>query len=215
MVNEADILKAAEMLEEILQSPNPAEIVASRLDEIDDLLLALIELNVRQAQSDGKPELADGLRNLQIAIELQSRSDETGDGRSRLVSGDSELQASASQHFKGRVLFLIPQPSALSSRMNLVKSALDAVGCQVITAPEFPLPGGQLPDVVIVSNPHIYAKLLESMATLTASSVPIILDLDTDFEMLPVSYPEYCQIGLGTPARGRAYMAAMLLANRA
>ncbi|MDR3578295.1 MAG: tetratricopeptide repeat protein [Anaerolineaceae bacterium] len=213
MVKEADILKAAEILEEILQSPNPAEIVASRLDEIDDLLLALIELNVRQAQSDGKPELAEGLRNLQIAIELQSRSDESGDGKPWLVSGDPELQAGGSQRFRGKVLFLNSQPSAQSSRMKLVKSGLDCLGCQIIEANEFPQPAGQFPDVAIVSNPHIYPKLLESLASLTANNVPIILDLDTDFELLPVSYPEYSLIGLGTPARGRAYMASMLLAS--
>ena len=213
MVKETDILKAAEMLEEILQSPNPAELVASRLDEIDDLLLALIELNVRQARSDGKHELADGLRNLQVAIELQSRSDESVDGKVWLESGDSELPIGSTPHFKGKVLFLIPQPAVQSSRMKLVKSALDSLGCQVIESNEFPLADGQLPDVAIVSNPHSYPKLLESMATLTASNIPIILDLDTDFELLPVSYPEYNLIGLGTPARGRAYMAAMLLAS--
>jgi tetratricopeptide (TPR) repeat protein len=213
MVKEADILKAAEILEEILLSPNPAELVADRLDEIDDLLLALIELNIRQAQSDGKPELADGLRSLQIAIELQSRSDDSTQGKPGFGSGDSELQPGQIPHFKGKVLFLIPQPSDQSSRLKLAKSAIGSVGCQIIEAAEFPLPNGQMPDIAIVSNPHTHPKMLESMAALTASGIPIILDLDNDFELLPVSYPEYSLIGLGTPVRGRAYMAAMLLAS--
>jgi glycosyltransferase involved in cell wall biosynthesis len=43
--------------------------------------------------------------------------------------------------------------------------------------------------------------------------VPIILDLDEDFENLPISHPNYIAQGLNTPARARAHTTALLLAN--
>ena len=70
-ISENDIIRAATLLEKIVNSDNPAQLVALHLDEIDELLPALIELNIRQAQADGRPELAESLRNLQINIDHQ------------------------------------------------------------------------------------------------------------------------------------------------
>jgi glycosyltransferase involved in cell wall biosynthesis len=42
----------------------------------------------------------------------------------------------------------------------------------------------------------------------------VILDLDTNFELMPVGHPAYPTMGLGTPASAKAYTASMLLADR-
>ena len=68
-------------------------------------------------------------------------------------------------------------------------------------------------DVVIACNPHINPWLLEYMATNTAQKTPIILDLDKNFEEMPIYHPDYVKIGLGSPANARAYAAALLLSN--
>ena len=68
-------------------------------------------------------------------------------------------------------------------------------------------------DVTIACNPHINPWLLEYMAAKTANKQPIILDLDKNFEEMPVYHPQYMNTGLGSPANARAYSAALLLSN--
>jgi hypothetical protein len=68
-------------------------------------------------------------------------------------------------------------------------------------------------DIMIACNPHINPWLLEYMAEKTAKKTPIILDLDKNFEEIPVYHPDYLKVGLGSPANARAYSAALLLCN--
>ena len=64
--NEVDI--ATKLLDEIIHSSNPAELVAKHLDQIENLLPALLELNIRQAKMENRPDLASSLEDLQGAI---------------------------------------------------------------------------------------------------------------------------------------------------
>jgi len=206
-ISESDILRAADLLEKIINSESPAELVSSRLDEIDELLPALIELNIRQAYADGKPELADSLRGLQLNIDYQlaARDGESPDAAS----------AGAQNHapFKGSILFLLPEVEHISGRMTLLKSALEALGCQVSEKREFIPNRDSAPDVVITSDPHLKPALIESLSALSLTNVPIILDLDTDFDKQPISHPEYNTRGLGTRVRSNAYTSALSLAR--
>lgn len=206
-ISESDILRAADLLEKIINSESPAELVSSRLDEIDELLPALIELNIRQAYADGKPELADSLRGLQLNIDYQlaARDGESPDAAS----------AGAQNHapFKGSILFLLPEAEHISGRMTLLKSALEALGCQVSEKREFIPNRDSAPDVVITSDPHLKPALIESLSALSLTNVPIILDLDTDFDKQPISHPEYNTRGLGTRVRSNAYTSALSLAR--
>ena len=70
-IDENDIVRAAFLLDKIINSDSPAELVSRHLDEIDELLPALIELNIRQAHADGKTELAQALRALQFNVDRQ------------------------------------------------------------------------------------------------------------------------------------------------
>ncbi len=70
-ITDEDVQRAAQLLDEIIHSPHPALKVAERLDEIDELIPALLELNIRQARSDGRHDLAVGLENLLQNIYLQ------------------------------------------------------------------------------------------------------------------------------------------------
>lgn len=206
-ISESDILRAADLLEKIINSESPAELVSSRLDEIDELLPALIELNIRQAYADGKPELADSLRGLQLNIDYQlaARDGESTDAGS----------ASAQNHapFKGNILFLLPEAEHIPGRMTLLKSALEGLGCQVTEKREFLPNRDPVPDVVITSDPHLKPALIESLSALSLANVPIVLDLDTDFDKQPISHPEYNTRGLGTRIRSNAYTSALSLAR--
>lgn len=209
-IEEADLQKAAALLETILHSSQPAEQVAKYLDEIDELLPALIELNIRQAEADGNPELANGLHALQenILLQMGPRARQAGEPAGR--AGKDAPPA----RFSGSVLLLLPDPSHLSPRMEQMRAALSSQGCQVTVAASFAPNSSTRPDIAIVSNPHVNPKLLEGMASLSVGGAPVLVDLDADFEHMPISHPDYPTKGLGIPVRARAYTAALLLANQ-
>lgn len=207
VVSEADIVRAAELLEKIINSERPAELVAIHLDEIDDLLPALIELNIRQAYADGRPELAESLRGLQLNIDYQLTAKE---GNSASVDTGND---SSNSRFNGKILFLLPDLEKKSSRVALLRSTLEAQGCCISEKREYIASRDARPDVVITSNPHLNPVLVDSLSLLSQSGVPIILDLDTDFEKQPISHPEYNTKGLGTRARSNAYTSAISLAK--
>jgi glycosyltransferase involved in cell wall biosynthesis len=203
-VSETDILRAASLLERILASEHPADLVTQHLDEIDQLLPALIELNIRQAQADGLPDLAESLRHLQINIQNQ------------IVRKDTVMPKSSqptAPGFKGSVLFLLPQPEHIPSRMALLKAALDSSGCATLIRREYVAGLETRPDLIITSNPHVEPILLQSLSALSNAGVPILLDLDDDFEKQPISHGEYAAKGLGTSARSNAYTSAISMAR--
>lgn len=63
-ITKAEVARAAHILAEIVSSPRPAAEVAKRLNEIDTLLPALLELNIRQARAEGRPDVAEALTHL-------------------------------------------------------------------------------------------------------------------------------------------------------
>ncbi|MEI6291982.1 MAG: glycosyltransferase, partial [Chloroflexota bacterium] len=207
VIDENDIVRAAYLLDKIVNSDSPAELVSRHLDEIDELLPALLEINIRQAYSDGRPDLAQALRALQVNIDRQlvTKEDE------ELAKQNS--QTAVALKFTGNILVLYPSLEEKPNRMALLKPALESFGC-LVTEKDGYLPGRDpLPDVVITGNPHTNPRLLESLSALSAANIPVVLDLDTDFEKQPVSHRDYSTKGLGTHTRGSAYASMMLLAD--
>jgi glycosyltransferase involved in cell wall biosynthesis len=97
--------------------------------------------------------------------------------------------------------------------MALLKRALESSGCRVSEKMDY-VPGRDAkPDIVITSNPHTNPRLVGSLSALSTAGAPIILDLDADFELQPVSHQEYNTKGLGTQTRSNAYSAALKLAQ--
>lgn len=204
-VSEGDIMRAANLLGLIVNSDQPADLIALHLDEIDELLPALIELNIRQAYADGRPELAESLRGLQLSIDYQLSE------RDGLDVDSARPLTNAS--FNGSILFLLPEAGQCSSRMTLLKSAFEALGCNVNEKREYLPARDAKPDIVIASNPHLNPAMLGGLASLSVSRVPIIVDLDADFEKQPISHPEYNSKGLGTRSRSNAYTESISLAD--
>ncbi|MEW6649354.1 MAG: tetratricopeptide repeat protein [Chloroflexota bacterium] len=206
-ISEQELNHAAVVLMGILQAENPAKEIAERLDEIDEILPALLEINIRQARADGNVEIEAGLRSLQANLIAQMEGDQNG-----------EYEADKPIHpFTGRgwqVLLLNGRSFGRSNRVELLKSALLQGGCTVNTSLAACLEQGDQPDVIIAANPHLQPEALEGIARLTSRGAPLIVDLETDFELLPVHDPLYAGFGLGTPARGKAYAAALLMADR-
>jgi len=204
-VNEDDVARAAALLEMIIASESPAALVAQHLNEIDELLPALIELNIRQAFADGRLELVDSLRKLQVNVDDQLERKEDA---AQSYFGDARQF-----FFDGNILFLLPDVGKISKRMALVKLALEALGCNVTVKRDYDSGRDTQPTAVITSNPHLNPPMLESLSVLSGAGVPIILDLTADFEKQPISHSEYSTTGLGVYSRSNAYTTALALAR--
>jgi glycosyltransferase involved in cell wall biosynthesis len=200
-IQESDILRAAALLEEIINSASPADLVAENLDRIDDLLVALIEVNVRQAQADGRSDVAEALRALQLNIDCQ-----------RMAQADKVVIPQAPLGTIN-LLMLLPESETNSKRMSLLKTTLEAFGYHVNTKTSFVPTQDLLPDVVLTSNPHINPNLVDDLARLSVAGVPILLDLDADYQQLSISHPDYSRAGLGTHASSEAFTKALSLAD--
>jgi hypothetical protein len=207
-VTEEDVFRAARLLEEIVHHSQPAMAVAERLDEIDALVPALLELNIRQARLDGRPDLAQALQNLLDNMQLQLYKNEPPVQAQPPVS--TPVRAATS---KTRVLFVGDSPERQGLRQGTFTAALREFDCDVSFAAEFPFDRLNAFDVVVAQNPHVNISTMEGLAACTAAKKPLILYLDVDYEQMPVDHPDYETRGIATPARARAYSAALLLAD--
>lgn len=213
-ISQEEVEKAAALLSEIVHSANPAQKVAQNLDQIDALLPALLELNIRQARADGRPDLAEVLSNLQMNIELQLQSRDLSATQPVALYPQAARAETRRLAFNGRVLLLAADPGRLNSRMAFLAEVLSQAGAEVMIQDAFSAEQEPRPAAVVASNPHGSPGLLESLAACTAARIPIILDLDCDFEHMPVTHPDYGRSGLGSPANARSYTAALLLADK-
>jgi glycosyltransferase involved in cell wall biosynthesis len=207
-ISEDEVMMAAKLLDEIIHSPSPARVVADRLKEIDDLLPALLELNIRQARTDGRQDLVEGLQNLLRNINLQREVEESNKKKhpqapikKRISAQDLRIRFVGSDHDK------------TNRRLLLLKQGLKGMGCKITSSEKNQvIPMDQF-DVVIAHNPHCEAWMMETLAEAHGGKIPVILSLDNDLEQMPVNSPEYESIGLGTSFRSKAYAAALLLAD--
>jgi glycosyltransferase involved in cell wall biosynthesis len=207
-IEESDILRAADLLEKIINSQNPADLVSAHLDEIDGLLLALIEVNIRQARADGHRDVAEALYNLQLNIDMQITNQESHG----TLLPDFPDQANQ-PIFAGSLLMLLPDPEKKSERMMLLKDAMEAAGCQILEKSEYVRGRDPRPDLVITSNPHTNPKLIEGLSALSELEVPVVLDLDADFNEQPAFHQDDEKNGLGVQTRSNAFVSAVSLAD--
>jgi glycosyltransferase involved in cell wall biosynthesis len=208
-ISEEEIQAAAALLQKIVTHPNPAQMVSDHLEQIDSLLPALIELNVRQAHTDGRPDLAKALQGLQTNIQLQM-----GERRASAAMTDTSSVSITPAPSLPRVLFLSPSSTKISYRQTLPAEALSKLGCEVTVANQFPPKFESKFDVVVAYRPHGDASLIQGLAACATAGIRIILDLDADFELLPVDHPDYENYGLDTPARIKSYATTLMLADQ-
>lgn len=208
-----EILRAYEMLQLIMSSPNPGSEVAKNLDEIGNLLPALIELNIRQARADGLDTVADALQNVQINIALQKSTQDTEQLREK-KQAQKPANPIVRKRFKGNVTLLVPDKERITDRVEYISSLLQQNGCKVNLTDTQPAEDAPHPDVALFSNPHLKPALAQYMAAYSARGIPVMLDLDMDFENIPVFHPEYGEKGLGRMNSSKAYTASLVMANR-
>lgn len=210
-VTEDEIQKAAGLLDTIVHATNPAEMVARQLDQIDTLLPALIELNIRQARNDRRFDLVTMLQALQENISYMMYE-------SQGLNIEEAISATAAPLPKGNlslrnVLFLVPDPDLLSDRARTIVEILQDSGSNVGFASPSENFGSEKIDLVVAFNPHTNPAMMEKLANFSALRVPILLDLDEDFEYMPINHPDYTTSGLGSLEKSRSYTASLLFAS--
>jgi glycosyltransferase involved in cell wall biosynthesis len=208
-ISEDEVMRAAKLLDEIIHSPFPARIVADRLEEIDDLLPALLELNIRQARTDGRPDLVDGLQNLLKNIKLQKGAESSNKKKYPQMPAKKHISAQDL-----RIRFIGSHYDNANRRLLLLKQGLKESGCKITTSEKSQTAPMDQFDVVIAHNPHCETWMMEMLAEAHGVKVPVILSVDNDLEQMPVNHPEYESIGLGTSLQSKAYAAAMLLSDK-
>jgi glycosyltransferase involved in cell wall biosynthesis len=212
-IAEEEIRRAADLLEIILQSSRPGDAVKENLDNIDNLLPALIEINIRQAIADGRPDLASALGELQENINLQRSNSPFAQ---EALSNPSKIipEKPQAENFKGRISFLHASGPKPGEKIELLMEALKDCGCEVSAEISVKNVADSKPDILIVDNPHTNPEAIQVMAAFSAARVPILLNLDCDFEELPLTHPNYSTAGLRNPEVARAYLTSLTLADR-
>ncbi|NPV84669.1 MAG: hypothetical protein HPY45_01495 [Anaerolineae bacterium] len=205
-VSEEEVIKAGSLLDAYLKSPSPALAVAEHLDEIDVLLPALIEINIRQARADGKTDLADSLQNLLanvlLQLDLQTKNtDVQTDVESPILSKQLRIVAAGFDSHESPY------------RLGALVDALSYAGYYLTRETEAKSQSYQGCDLMIVRNPHIDQNLMRGMASAAACGIPIVVDFDMDFEMLPIEHPDHEKMGMTTTERVRSYQAVLQLAD--
>lgn len=207
-ITETELERAAGILGEILNSANPAETVAAHLGEIDSLLPALLELNLRQARADGRHDLAEALNALLENIQLQLTLSATPSAQ---PSPATETISAPTRSVRGagaRVLFI----SADTHALVLPALALRGLGCEVMVASEVP-PGNDAA-IAITHNPHSDPAQLQHLRACKLAGAKVLVYFDCAVQYLPDTHPAYPRLALNSPAREHAYFTALQLADR-
>ena len=217
-ISDVELEAAAVLLNEIINSPSPAQEVARRLDEIDSLMPALLELNIRQARQDGRSDLASALLELQTNILLQVEAHRQSEAQlstkpASPSSASPGVVRSVRTAFRGNVQIMAPSVPGAGSRLGQLLPFLKEQGCKVNLAAGVSFDQAEKPDVVITTCPHVDQRLMAALAAYSAAGIPIILDLDVDYEEMPVAHANYTRMGLGNPANARNYLAATMLSH--
>lgn len=113
-----------------------------------------------------------------------------------------------------RLLFLSPFEGEIPPRLALPAEALSALGHHVTLRRDFPLESPGAFDAILAHCPHGDPHMVAGLIACAAGSIPVLLDLDSNFEEMPLDHPGYSTMGLGTLDRSKAYATCLALAAR-
>ncbi|MCE1252369.1 MAG: hypothetical protein LWX83_02345 [Anaerolineae bacterium] len=207
-VPQQELEQAGKLMDEYLHSESPAQAVAEHLEEIDNLLPALIELNISHARNDGRYDLADALQEMLSNMLLQ------GDIQPTHNNGNGAEKAET--HPKPQVFVGgVPYRDA-PYRLDTIQKALTEAGYEVINIDENQLDENinwEKFELAVMHNPHGNRVLSRALAARAAANQPVILDLATDFSLLPLNHPDMERLGVNEPGVYRSYQASLQLAS--
>jgi len=207
-VDDDQIRKAAELLEKTVHSDSPAESVSEHLDEIDALLPAILELNIRQARIQGNSDVAAKLIQIQQDL-IKDKSSQASAVSNELTNGTT-----LSSRQVTKKIILIGEPSPISPlRQSIIQDALIHAGIEVHSRWEdIPLPWEGF-DLVVAHNPHTNPLLMKALAGWAGAGNPVLVDMDTDFRIVHSRGIQVGNSGSELAQDRRSFLAALQLAD--
>lgn len=193
----AELEAAAAKLRDLLNAPDVAAAVRARRSELDEVFLALVEINARQADADGNPDLAAGLRALSSIVRRSSsaiRRPPSRNGR------------------KPRLACYGPQDVSTPIRLGVPVEALRQLGYKVHLFHGFAQTHLKDHDVAVFCRPFDQA-LARAVAAYVRAGIPVIVDIDDLFHAIPPHSPAYGRVGPGNPAALKLLEQSIAAAN--
>jgi tetratricopeptide (TPR) repeat protein len=197
-VSAADLARASTLLREIVTHPDPAELISERLDEVDQLLPALITLNIRQAHQDGAPAVVEALEQLLVHLHLTAEPAPAPERAAYVADAPA----------RPRVLAITAGRQALVPADILRQRGIDLVEARHLSAEE-----ALSFDAIIVSDPHADPDQMPVLAAAVRHGTPLVVGVSADHVRLPAEHPDFHRLSLTTPERLDAFVTALQLAD--
>lgn len=196
VVTDQELDRAAAVLREIVTSPRPAEAVARQIQDVETLIPALLALNIRQARTEGRLDLAAALEQLCAAVQPAGAPEPA-----RVETAGLAAQS--------RILVVGPD----SPRLRWINSALRAAGYAVEQSESAEAEAGLAWDAVIAHQPHHWSRPAEHLAALTAAGARLILSLEDDVVQLAPWQTAGARLEPAARERLAGYTASLRLAD--
>lgn len=206
-ITDEELARATRLLNTVLNSPHPAKVVSDHLQEIDSLLPALIDMNIRQARTEGRNDLVSSLKQVLNALPTEDRKS------AKNLQKEAHLNRRGKVRNISRILLLHQEQISLTHRLMLLSQAMSTNGIQVDISPSKVPIGNEGYDAIIAQAPMTNLEDLEDLATWSAKGIPIIVNLEADYEQMPVTHPHYEVLGLDTLNKAKSYTTLLLLAD--
>jgi hypothetical protein len=208
-ISDDQVQSANHLMDTILQSKSPSKVVADHLDDLDELLPALIEMNIRQTRTQGRPDLAEALEDILSDVLFNVDGFEEEEALSITKPVNINLDTAPTIIVDG----INSKESPF--RMYHLQSSLAEAGYNIIAWNNQEEASRELhsADFVLLHNPHCQQKFIKMLAERAGINKPTIVDLDLDFRTMPMVHPDYLNMGMNSSDQFRAYTTVLQLAD--
>jgi hypothetical protein len=208
-ISTKEVQQANALMDTIIKSKNPSTIVADHLDDIDQLLPALIELNIRQTRTQGRADLAEALED--ILSDVLFDVEEFEDEEERLKTQPVNINLDTAP----KIIIDGINSKESPFRLYHIESALQHAGFNIsgvsnLEENEFDLHEA---DYVLLHNPHSKSKYVKMLAERAGINKPTIVDFDIDFRKIPMHHADYLSMGMSSQEQYRAFTTVLQLAD--
>jgi glycosyltransferase involved in cell wall biosynthesis len=168
---------------------------------------ALLNINIQGAREDERSVIALALNNLLVNTVSKNGGCHNTESPDVLEHGLQKAKKTL------QVLFLCPESGEIPPRIVLASEVMSSLGFGTDILFNLPLDSLGNFNVVCVHNPHVDVKNFEEISKICDPNTAIVLDLDADYEQMPVDHPDYERMGLCTASKAMAYISGLLYAD--
>lgn len=183
---EQELSHAAGLLEKVTNSDQPASVIVKQINDIERLILALIELNIREAQANGSRSLVAQLQTLMQDVQSAMP-----------VSFDQHINNFLSENpGEVKILLLADDIANMDTPFDLALSMMEYIGYQFEFSSDTSADQLELYDLVLAHNPHHNLSKVKVLAACSGHNIPIVLYVDDDFGNMPETDRNYGSLAI-------------------